>query len=57
MDSRNDTPEIEAQRNALHDACFKAFEETGSVRTPEWIAAKNKLTAFEAEYGSSYNPD
>lgn len=56
-DSRDDSPEIDANRQALHDACGQAYRDTGSVRTPEWKAASAKLRQFEVEFGPLYNPD
>jgi len=50
----NDT---EQQRQRLHENCAHAYQVTGNVRSPEWKAAKARLTAFEAKYGRDYNPD
>ncbi len=48
---------IQDERDALHEACGKAFVETGSTRTPEWQAASRALLAHELKYGMEYNPD
>lgn len=48
---------IQDERDALHDACGQAYMETGSVRTPEWLAAARKLDEHRIKYGWEYNPD
>lgn len=48
---------IQDQRDALHEACGRAYEETGTVRSAKWQAASRALTAHQMKYGLEYNPD
>lgn len=48
---------IQDERDALHDACGRAYVETGTTRSPEWQAARKALAAHEMKYGMEYNPD
>lgn len=48
---------IQAERDALHNACGEAFLKTGTVRSPEWQVASRALLAHEMKYGMEYNPD
>lgn len=53
-----DLPEtIQAERDALHNACGEAYVKTGTVRSPEWQAASKALLDHEIKYGAEYNPD
>jgi hypothetical protein len=51
------TPELQAERDALHDACGAAWEKYGTIRCDAWQEAKRALTAHELKYGGDYNPD
>jgi len=53
MDRKAQTP----TRQDLYNLCMKAYQETGTVRSPEWKQAKANLIAFDRKHGHSYNPD
>lgn len=55
--SYEEPEELAAERQRLHDACGEAYERTGTVRSKEWRAAREKLLEFEMKHGTLYNPD
>lgn len=52
-----EAPEIAAERHRLHEACGKAYQATGTIRSPEWQAASKALDEFRYIHGWEYNPD
>ncbi len=54
--SHVEAPEIAAERDRLHDACFAAYDLEKGLG-PKWMAASAELNKFRAIHGYEYNPD
>lgn len=52
-----ESPEVAAERDRLHNACGAAYDLTGAINTPEWWEAARALDAFRSIHGYEYNPD
>lgn len=48
---------IRDERDALHEACGLAYEQTGTIRSAKWQKASRALRDHEMKYGIEYNPD
>lgn len=48
---------VRDERDALHEACGLAYEQTGTIRSAKWQKASRALRDHEMKYGIEYNPD